>query len=160
MQITKNAVALIEYELTNDDGEVIDTSKGAGPLAYLHGVGNLVPGLESELEGKETGAEFKVRISPDDGYGERSEAMIQDVPRTQFPPDADVKPGMQFQAQSPDGARIVTIVDVEDETVKLDANHPLAGMHLSFEVKVVEVREATAEELEHGHVHGPGGHQH
>lgn len=160
MQITKNAVALIEYELTNDEGEVIDTSKEGGPIAYLHGVGNLVPGLESELEGKGTGDEFKVRINPEDGYGERSDEMIQDVPRTQFPPEADVKPGLQFQAQGPGGDRIVTIVEVEGDTVKLDANHPLAGMHLSFEVKVVEVREATTEELEHGHVHGVGGHQH
>jgi len=160
MQITKNAVALIEYELTNDEGEVIDTSKEGGPIAYLHGVGNLVPGLEAELEGKGSGAKFKVRISPEDGYGERSDEMVQDVPRTQFPPDADIKPGMQFQAQGPGGDRIVTIVEVEAETVKLDANHPLAGMHLCFEVDVKEVREATAEELEHGHVHGVGGHQH
>jgi len=160
MQITKNAVALIEYELTNDEGEVIDTSKEGGPIAYLHGTGNLVPGLELELEGKGSGDEFKVRITPEDGYGERSEEMIQDVPRTQFPPDAEIEPGMQFQAEGPEGARIVTIIEVADETVKLDANHPLAGIHLSFEVKIVEVREATAEELEHGHVHGAGGHQH
>ena len=160
MQITKNAVALIEYELTDDAGEVIDTSKGGEPLAYLHGAGNIVPGLESELEGKASGDEFKVRITPENGYGDRHDEMVQDVPRTQFPEDTEVKPGMQFQAQGPQGVQIVTIVGVEGDTVKLDANHPLAGVHLSFEIKVVEVREATAEELEHGHVHGAGGHHH
>jgi FKBP-type peptidyl-prolyl cis-trans isomerase SlyD len=160
MQITKNSVASIEYELTNDDGEVIDTSKDREPLAYLHGAGNIVPGLESELEGKTTGDAFKVRITPQDGYGERMEEMVQDVPRSQFPPDADIKSGMQFQAQGPGGIQIVTVVGVEGDQVKLDANHPLAGMHLSFDVKVTDVREATPEELEHGHVHGPGGHSH
>ena len=160
MQIAKNTVALIEYELTDDAGEVIDTSKGGEPLAYLHGAGNLIPGLEKELEGKGAGDSFKARIVPEDAYGARQDEMIQDAPRAQFPEDADIQPGMQFQAQGPEGAMVVTVVAVEDETVKLDGNHPLAGVHLTFDVTIVEVREATPEELEHSHVHGPGGHEH
>jgi len=160
MQISKNAVATIEYELTDDDGQVIDSSKGGAPLAYIHGVGNLIPGLEAELEGKTSGDSLKVRIAPEQGYGERNDQLVQPVPRTQFPPEADVKPGMQFQAQSEAGMQVVTVVEVKDDTVTLDANHPLAGVALSFDVTVVEVREATSEELEHGHVHGAGGHEH
>ncbi len=160
MQITKNAVAAIEYELTDDAGEVIDSSKGSAPLSYLHGTGNLIPGLEAELEGKASGDAFKVRIAPEDAYGERHDEMIQDVPRTQFPDGAPLEPGMQFQAEGPGGAHIVTVVGVEGDNVKLDGNHPLAGVPLNFDVKVVEVREATSEELEHGHVHGAGGHEH
>lgn len=161
MQIKKNVVGSIEYELTDDAGEVIDTSMGRAPLSYLHGAGNIIPGLEAELEGRSSGDAFQVRIAPEDAYGQRDERMVQDVPRSQFPDGAEVQPGMQFQAQAPGGAiQIVTVVGVEDETVKLDGNHPLAGVSLNFDVKVVEVREATEEELEHGHVHGPGGHAH
>jgi FKBP-type peptidyl-prolyl cis-trans isomerase SlyD len=160
MQITKNAVASIEYQLSDDAGEVIDSSAGGAPLAYLHGNGNLIPGLETELEGKASGDSFKVRIAPENAYGVRHEALIQDVPRSQFPEGADIQPGMQFQAGTEAGMQVVTVVGVEGDQVKLDGNHPLAGVHLNFEVTVVEVREATAEELEHGHVHGPGGHQH
>ncbi|MFT5153501.1 MAG: FKBP-type peptidyl-prolyl cis-trans isomerase SlyD [Planctomycetota bacterium] len=160
MQIDKNTVALIEYKLTDDQGEVIDSSDGGDPLAYLHGAGNLIPGLEAELQGKGGGDAFKVRIAPEDGYGERKEEMVQEVPRTQFPDDVEIEAGMQFQAPGPDGAAVVTVVGVEGDKVKLDANHPLAGIALNFDVKIVEVRTASAEELEHGHVHGPGGHQH
>ena len=153
MQITKNVVASIEYELTADGGEVIDSSRGGPPLAYLHGSGQLIPGLEAELEGKGSGDSVQVRIPPENAYGPRNEQMVQGVPRADFPADAKLEPGMQFQAQTPDGMLILTVVDVEEDTVKLDGNHPLAGMHLNFDVKVVDVREATAEELEHGHVH-------
>lgn len=160
MQISKNLVATIEYELTDDGGEVIDTSKGGPPLAYLHGAGNLIPGLEAELEGKGSGDSFKVRIDPENAYGPRHDELVQGVPRSQFPEEADIQPGMQFQAQVPEGVQIVTVVGIEGENVMLDGNHPLAGVHLNFEVTIVEVREATAEELEHGHVHGAGGHEH
>ncbi len=160
MQITKNAVALIEYELKDDAGEVIDSSKGHDPLPYLHGAGNLIPGLESELEGKGSGDSFQVRIPPEQAYGERDERMVMDVPRAELPPDVDIQPGMQFQAEGPQGAQVVTVAAVEGDSVKLDGNHPLAGVPLNFDVKVVEVREASAEELEHGHVHGPGAHEH
>jgi FKBP-type peptidyl-prolyl cis-trans isomerase SlyD len=160
MQIEKNIVATIEYELKDDEGEVIDSSKGGDPLTYLHGVGNLIPGLESELEGKGLGDAFKVRIKPEDGYGERLDEMVQEVPRSQFPDDADIEAGMQFQAQTPSGGHVVTVIEAEGDTVKLDANHPLAGVHLNFDVTISEVRAATPEELEHGHVHGEGGHEH
>ena len=160
MQITKHAVAAIDYTLTDDSGEVLDTSQGRTPLAYLHGVGGIIPGLERELEGKAAGDSFEVRIAPEDAYGVRNEAMVQDVPRSQMPDGVEIQVGMQLQAQTNAGPQVVTVVDVAEESIKLDANHPLAGVHLNFAVKVVEVREATAEELEHGHVHGPGGHDH
>ncbi len=160
MEIAKNTVALIEYTLTDDSGEVLDTSKDRGPLGYVHGVGSLIPGLETELEGKTGGDAFKVRIEPEKAYGERVDEMVQAVPRTEMPPEADITLGMQFQAQTPSGAHVVTVVEMDDDTVTLDANHPLAGVSLNFDVKIVEVRPATEEEIEHGHPHGPGGHEH
>lgn len=160
MQITKNTVASFEYTLKDDSGSVIDTSKGRAPLAYVHGAGSLIPGLEDELEGKQDGDSFQVRIPPERAYGERDERMVQDVPRAELPPEVDIVVGMQFRAESPAGDHIVTVVEVEGESVRLDGNHPLAGVPLNFEVAVVGVRAATPEEVEHGHVHGPGGHHH
>lgn len=160
MQITKNSVASIEYELKDDDGVVIDTSEGGEPLTYLHGVGNLIPGLEAELEGKGSGDAVRVRIEPNNAYGERHDERVHDVPRSELPEGIEIEPGTQLQAQGPDGIQVVTVIGVEGDTVKMDGNHPLAGVHLNFDVRVVDVREATAEELEHGHVHGPGGHEH
>ena len=160
MQITKNAVASIEYELKDDAGVIIDSSEGGEPLSYLHGAGNLIPGLESELEGQGSGDALKVRIDPENAYGLRHEERVQDVPRSELPEGVEIQPGTQLQAQGPSGVQVVTVVAVEGEMVKMDGNHALAGVHLNFDVKVVEVREATAEELEHGHVHGPGGHDH
>jgi FKBP-type peptidyl-prolyl cis-trans isomerase SlyD len=160
VQIQKHLVASIEYTLTDDGGQVIDTSEGRGPLTYLHGAGNLIPGLESDLEGKGVGDEFKTRIEPADAYGERNDAMVQDVPRDQLPGDMEIQVGMQFQAQGPGGMQVVTVAGIEGDTVKMDGNHPLAGVTLNFDVKIVDIREATAEEKEHGHVHGEGGHQH
>lgn len=160
MQIIKQAVATIEYTLTDDSGVLIDSSKDRGPMAYLHGVGGIIPGLEAQLEGKVPGDEFKVRIEPDQAYGQRTEEMVQDVPRSDLPPDLDIQPGMQFQTQGPNGPAVVTVVAVEGDQVKMDGNHPLAGVTLNFDIKVVDVRQATQEELDHGHVHGPGGHNH
>jgi FKBP-type peptidyl-prolyl cis-trans isomerase SlyD len=160
MQITKNAVALIHYTLKDDAGEVIDKSQEGTPMPYIHGHGNLIPGLESELEGKELGDKLNVRIEPKDAYGDRNEEMVQDVPRAQLPQDVDIQPGMQFQAQNEGGMHVVTVVGVEEDQVRLDGNHPLAGVTLNFDVEIAEVRQASSEELEHGHVHGPGGHQH
>lgn len=161
MQITKHAVATIAYTLKDDDGEVLDTSSGREPLAYVHGVGSLVPGLESELEGKTAGESFEVRIPPENGYGVRHENLVQEVPRDRLPPDPDPEVGMQLRATGEGGQEfLLTIVAVEDDTVHLDGNHPLAGVPLNFSVEVVSVREATAEEIAHGHVHGPGGHAH
>ncbi|MEM7307603.1 MAG: peptidylprolyl isomerase [Planctomycetota bacterium] len=157
MQIAKHTVASIDYTLSDDAGNVIDSSKDRGPLTYVHGVGGLIPGLEKELDGKATGDSLKVRVEPAEGYGERNDAMVQDVPRAQLPEGVDVQVGMQLQAQTPNGPHIVTVVGVTEDAVKLDGNHPLAGVALNFDVKIVEVRAATAEEIEHGHVHGAGG---
>lgn len=160
MQIANNSAVSIHYTLTDDSGTEIDSSKGGDPLTYLHGGQNIIPGLEKELDGKKAGDTLKVRIAPEEAYGERDESMIHGVPREQLPAEVDIKPGMQFQAQGPEGTRIVTVLSVEGTQVKLDANHPLAGVALNFDVSVSEVRAATEEELSHGHVHGPGGHQH
>jgi FKBP-type peptidyl-prolyl cis-trans isomerase SlyD len=160
MQIAKNAVVLIHYTLKNDAGEVLDSSEGAEPLAYMQGHGNLIPGLEGALEGKQAGESLNVSIAPKDGYGERDESLIQDVPRSAFQGIDNVEVGMQFHAESNHGPRLVTVTSVSDKTVTVDGNHPLADETLHFAVQIVEVRAASAEELSHGHVHGPGGHHH
>ena len=160
MEITKHSVAALEYTLTNDQGEVLDSTQGRGPLAYVHGTESIIPGLEAELEGKAAGDAFQVRIAPTEAYGERNEEMVQSVARDQLP-TGELEVGMQLQAQSEGGdAFLVTVVEVGESEVKLDANHPLAGVALNFDVKVVEVRSASEEEIAHGHPHGPGGHQH
>jgi FKBP-type peptidyl-prolyl cis-trans isomerase SlyD len=160
MQIAKNKVVSIDYTLTGDDGAVIDSSQGGEPLAYLHGAGNIIPGLERALEGKSAGDAVQATIAPGDGYGDKNPALVQAVPRAQFPGVQDIKAGMQFQAQTNHGPRVVSVVGVTDDTVTVDANHPLAGQTLNFDVKIVEVRDATPEEVTHGHAHGPGGHHH
>lgn len=154
MQIAKNTVVAIDYTLTDEQGQVIDTSEGRGPLNYLHGAGNIIPGLEQELEGKAEGDKIQVTVPPEKAYGQRDDRLIQKIPKNMFAETAEPRPGMQFQAQGPQGDQLLTIVDVEDEQVTVDANHPLAGQQLNFDVAVVNVREATDEEIEHGHVHG------
>ncbi len=160
MFITDDSVVSIHYTLKNDAGEVIDSSSGSDPLAYLQGHGNLIPGLERELIGKQVGDKLSVRIAPADGYGELDASLIQEVPRTAFPGVDNIQVGMQFQAQSNHGPRTVTITKLVGDSVTVDGNHPLAGQHLNFAVEVTEIRAATQEELSHGHVHGPGGHHH
>ena len=154
MEISQNTVASIDYKLTDTDGQVLDSSEGREPLTYLHGAGNLIPGLESALEGNAPGDTVSVTIDPSEGYGERDENLIQQVPKAAFEGVDQVEPGMRFQATDEQGqGRIVTVTGVEDEQVTVDANHPLAGQSLNFEVNVVEVREASSEEIEHGHAH-------
>jgi FKBP-type peptidyl-prolyl cis-trans isomerase SlyD len=160
MQATTEKVVSIDYTLKDDQGAVLDTSEGRGPLAYLHGAGNIIPGLEREIEGKAAGTPFEVTVPAADGYGERDDALVQPVPKSQFPAEANPQVGDQFHAQTPTGPRTVTVVKVAPDSVTIDANHPLAGQSLHFAGQVVEVREATQEELQHGHVHGPGGHAH
>jgi FKBP-type peptidyl-prolyl cis-trans isomerase SlyD len=160
MQIANHKVVSIHYTLTNDEGDVLDSSKGQDPLAYLHGCGNIISGLENALIGRSLGDKFTVSIAPAEGYGERDNEMVQSVPKSAFQGVDEILPGMQFQAQSPDGMQLVTVIDVDGDEVILDGNHPMAGMTLNFDVEVTEIRDATAEELEHGHVHGPGGHHH
>ena len=160
MQIATNSIVSFDYTLTNGDGQVLDTSSGKQPLSYLHGAGNIIPGLESELTGKQVGDNVKVTVAPAEAYGERDEKLVQPVPRAAFKGIDQIQPGMQFTAQSPQGARIVTVVAVADEQVTIDANHPLAGQTLHFDVTIRDVREATEDELNHGHAHGPGGAHH
>ena len=157
MQIAKNSVVAIDYNLTNDAGEVLDTSEGHEPLAYLHGVGGIIPGLERELEGKQVGDQLQVSVKPEDGYGERDDALEQEVPRDQFEGEDDLALGMQFQVDSEAGPTVVTVIEIDDDVVTIDGNHPMAGINLNFDVTVREVREATSDELSHGHVHGMGG---
>ena len=156
MEITKNKVAGIHYTLRDNTGSIIDTSDGREPLYYLHGAGNLIIGMEEGLEGKTIGDKFQLKISPAKGYGEKDPSMTQKVPRSAFG-NQEVKKGMKFQT---DHGAVVTVTDVGLDSVTVDANHPLAGVELNFAVEVMEVRNATQEELEHGHVHGPGGHHH
>jgi FKBP-type peptidyl-prolyl cis-trans isomerase SlyD len=156
MEITKNKVAGIHYTLRDNAGSIIDTSDGREPLYYLHGAGNLIIGMEEGLEGKTIGDKFQLKISPAKGYGEKDPSMTQKVPRSAFG-NQEVKKGMKFQT---DHGAVVTVTDVGLDSVTVDANHPLAGVELNFAVEVMEVRNATQEELEHGHVHGPGGHHH
>ena len=153
MQIAPRKVVTIDYTLTDDEGEVLDTSKGGTPLSYLHGTGSIVPGLESALEGKKAGDALKVTVAPAEGYGDRDERLVQEVPRDRLPAD-EVELGMRFEVRGDQGELTVTVVSMDDANVTLDGNHPLAGVTLSFDVTVVEVRDATAEELEHGHAHG------
>lgn len=156
MQITKHKVASIHYTLKNTKGEIIDSSVGNDPLTYLHGAGNLIPGMEEGLEGKIKGNKFEISIEPEKGYGERHEQLIQKVPRASFPSQG-IEVGMQFQTNS---GSVVTVTHVGLESITVDGNHPLAGEKLHFAVEVMEVRNATEEEVQHGHVHGPGGHHH
>ena len=160
MQATDNAVVLIHYTLTSDAGETLDSSAGREPLAYLQGFGNIIPGLEQALLGKKAGDKLKVSIPPAEAYGVRNDELVEVVPRSAFGGAPDLEVGMQFQARTPEGMKVVTIVDVSGDEITLDGNHPLAGETLHFDVEVVTVRAATAEELEHGHVHGDGGHHH
>ncbi|HET8790101.1 MAG TPA: peptidylprolyl isomerase [Modicisalibacter sp.] len=160
MQIAQNSVVAFHYTLTNDEGEVLDSSEGREPLTYLHGAGNIIPGLEKELEGRENGEKLQVAVNPEEGYGETQPSLVQEVPRDSFQGVESIEPGMQFQAQTQGGPLMVTVTKVEGDTVVVDGNHPLAGQKLNFDVEIAEVREATPEEAEHGHVHGEGGHQH
>ncbi len=154
MKVEKDKVVSINYTLKNDDGEVLDSSEGREPLAYLHGQGNLIPGLETELEGRTEGDTFHAEIEPTDAYGEYNDALIADVPKDRFTGVEDINVGMEFQAQTSDGgSQIVRVTEVNDDSVKVDANHPLAGEKLHFDVTVAGVREATEEEIDHGHVH-------
>lgn len=160
MQIAQDCVALIEYTLTNDAGDVIDSSVGGEPLAYLHGHHNIIPGLEKALSGKVVGDSLKVSIAPAEGYGEMNPSLVEQVPRHLFSGVDQIEVGMQFHAQTGQGMQVITVTGVEGETITVDGNHPLAGQTLNFDVTIKEVRAASKEELDHGHVHGVGGHHH
>jgi FKBP-type peptidyl-prolyl cis-trans isomerase SlyD len=143
----------MHYTLTSPDGEVIDSSQGKDPLAYLHGHGNIIPGLEKQLEGKVAGDKLTAEVPAAEAYGDHNPALIVDAARSQFPEDVQLEPGMRFQAQTPQGPRVAQVTKIDGDTVTVDTNHPLAGVDLKFAVEVVDVREASKEEVEHGHVH-------
>lgn len=154
MKIAENCVVSIHYTLTDEDGTVIDTSDGREPLNYLHGAGNIIPGLERELLDCEIGTQKKVVVQPSDGYGELDPNLIQTLPREAFSGVEEIEVGMEFHAQGPQGqVQVVIVKDVADEGVTIDANHALAGKVLNFDVSVESIREATQEEIDHGHVH-------
>ena len=154
MKITKHSVAAIHYTLKDNTGKVLDSSEGREPLYYLHGEGNLIPGMEEGLEGQEKGNKLQLTIAPEKGYGVRDEKMIQKIPRSAFGGEK-IEKGMQFQTNN---GGVVTVTNVGLDQITVDANHALAGVELSFSVEVIEVRAATSDEIAHGHVHGPGGH--
>jgi FKBP-type peptidyl-prolyl cis-trans isomerase SlyD len=161
MPIAANKAVSIDYTLTNDAGEVIDSSAGGAPLVYLQGAGNIIPGLEKALEGKQVGDELTVAVEPEDAYGEYSAELVSTLSRSMFEGVDELEVGMQFHASAPDGQmQIVTIRDLDGDDVTVDGNHPLAGQRLNFQVKIVAIRDASQEEVAHGHVHGEGGHHH
>ena len=158
--VKKDAVVSLSYTLKNDTGQELDKSSPDKPFSYLHGKRQIVPGLENALEGLVVGDKKKVTVSPAEGYGEFVAELKKEVERSNFPKDAEIKAGMQFSSEVGGDHRVFTVTGVEGDKVKIDGNHPLAGQTLHFDVEVVEIRNATSEELKHGHVHGPGGHDH
>ena len=156
MQIADNTAVSIHYTLSNDAGEVIDSSIGDDALVYLHGAGNIISGLEKSLQGKGVGDKFNVRIEPEDAYGEFRDEMVQVISREMFEGIDTVEVGMQFHADVNYGTGVVTVVNVDGDAITIDGNHPLAGETLTFDVEVVDVRPATEEEMAHGHIHGAG----
>lgn len=160
MKIAKDFVVSMHYTLRDQAGNVLDSSSGRDPLFFLQGHGNIIPGLEKALEGLAVGDHLNVSVAPEDGYGLREEELQQEIPISAFSGVEKVEVGMQFQAQSPQGPIMITVVEVGEETATVDGNHPLAGQTLFFEVDIATVRVATAEEIEHGHAHAPGHHHH
>lgn len=160
MKIESNSVVTLHYVLKNNEGSIIDQSDD-GSFLYLHGAMNIIPGLENALTGKTAGDELTVKVSPEEGYGIKEDDRIQEVPKEMFEGNEQIEVGTQFHAQSPDGqAVVVTVVEVKDDVVVIDGNHALAGVELNFDVKIIDVRAASEEEITHGHVHGPHGHAH
>ena len=160
MNISNNSVASIHYTLTDGSGKVLDSSEGQEPLAYLHGSGNIIPGLEKALEGKTVGDKLHVNIPASEAYGLRDDSMVQELPTNMFSGIDQIEIGMEFHAETEHGLQVVTVTNLVGDTVTIDGNHPLAGVDLTFDVEVTEVRQATEEELQHGHAHGAGGHHH
>jgi FKBP-type peptidyl-prolyl cis-trans isomerase SlyD len=160
MKISKGKVVSMHYALRDATGEILDSSEGQAPLDYLHGYGNIIAGLEKALENKEAGEKLNAVIPPEEGYGMREESLVKTVPLSNFQNPTAVEVGAQFQAETSQGPRLATVTQVDEQNVTIDLNHPLADQTLNFDIEVVEIRNATEEELAHGHVHGPGGHGH
>ena len=160
MKISDGKVVFIDYTLTDNDGELIDSSQGAEPLGYVQGAGQIVAGLEAALEGRSVGDSFKVSIPPEQGYGLPDEDNIAVIPADQIEGVDELEVGTQLETVTDEGETTVIVTKIEGNEVTIDANHPLAGIALNFEVTVREVRDATEDEIAHGHVHGEGGHHH
>lgn len=156
MRISPNKVVTLHYTVSTAEGAQIDSSRDGEPMRFIHGHNFLIQGLEDALLGKTVGDAFKVDVAAKDAYGERQDALVQVVSKTLFE-GMDVAPGMQFRATTDDGEQSVMVIDVTDDEVVVDGNHPLSGVDLHFDVEVIDVRDATDEELAHGHVHGEGG---
>lgn len=159
MKISDNKIASLSYTLKNDDGAVLDKADNESPFLYMHGTGGIIKGLEKALENKQVDDTFNLIVAPEEAYGERDPNLTEAVPRTMFEgiEDENLVAGAQFHAQTAQGTQIITIADVEGDMVKIDANHPLAGETLHFDVAILDVRDATEEEIAHGHPHAPGG---
>lgn len=161
MSIEQNKVVTFDYTLKDDEGNILDTTEGASPFSFLSGKGQILPKLEDEINTMIIGSKKQVKIAASDAYGEYNEQAVQQVERSNFPAETELKPGMQFVANSPEGKQMPFIVsEVMENDVKIDFNHPLAGKNLEFDVKLIDIREPTPEELAHGHSHEQGGHQH
>ena len=160
MTIQKNKVVTMDYTLKNAEGEVVDSTEGGHPLAYIHGVGALIPGLEQALDGKRAGDSIQVKIDPKLGYGERDESMVMTIDRKDVDGVADIQVGHVLHAETEKGTRQFRVIRIDGDQLVVDGNDELAGDTLFFDVTIVEVREATSEELAHGHVHGEHGHHH
>lgn len=160
MNISENCVASFHYTLTDGSGKVLDSSDGHEPLSYLHGAGNIIPGLEDALEGKVVGDKLNVAVKAAEAYGLRDDSLIQQLSSEMFSGIENIEVGMEFHAETEQGLQVVTVTNVEGDQVTIDGNHPLAGIDLTFDVEITEIRAATEEELNHGHAHGAGGHHH
>lgn len=156
----KNRVVTFHYTLTDSEGTELDSSRSGDPLGYLEGSGNIIPGLETELKKLRVGEKKKVTVAAKDAYGEKNADMVMEVPRTQFPADVDIKVGDRFRTSDDQYAPVFMVMKITESHVTIDGNHPLAGKELTFDVEITEIRDASEEELSHGHVHGPGGHHH
>ena len=155
MNIENNKVVMFNYVLKDKEGNVLDDSKGE-PMPYLHGHENIIPGLEKEMAGKIAGDNFNLTVGPGEAYGDINPELVQELPKADFPEDEQLEIGMQFHVDTDKGPIVVTVNSITDETVTVDGNHPMAGMTLTFEIKISEVRDASEDELKHGHVHGEG----
>jgi FKBP-type peptidyl-prolyl cis-trans isomerase SlyD len=162
MQIAQHTVVTMTYTLTDDQGQVLDQADATQPFAYLHGADNIIPGLEKQLVGKQATDSLVVTVPPAEAYGEYDERMTQQVPRSMFAgiPDEQIVAGAEFHAQTGAGNQTIRIAAADENTVTIDANHPLAGVTLTFDVTIIDVRAASEEEVAHGHAHGQGGHHH
>jgi len=158
--IEKDKVVQFHYRLKDDTGTELEDSRRGEPMAYLHGHGNIIPGLENAMSGHQAGDQFDVTVAPADGYGERKEGMQQRVSAKYLKHAGKLRPGMTVSVSTDQGPRTVTVIKVGLKTVDVDGNHPLAGKTLTFNIEVVDIRDATDEEISHGHAHGPGGHHH